>query len=307
MKLDAALEPVAITIESTGEPLAAVRVERTEGPSDRVSIRFESGAVVVTCGSSTLVELPPEPKRRLLPAVDLPLVTIDDAEWHPATPTVTRVGAPLEAELLPPEPSARPRAPAAPQAFDPGDAPTRVEYHPPSESASAPPAVPLAPSAPPAPAAPAPQGPRIRRSVRRFALLAMLAVSWMLWFHAYRQRHAHASHTAASAPSSSALSSSSSASSVAGKLAAHADSAPTATPPANAPPVVAPPTNSTPTSHAPNVSNVTEARAAADALANGDYANAVKLYDDLASKSANNPAYAEVARSLRARTAPLPQ
>lgn len=322
MKLDAAREPVAITIESTGEPLAAVRVERTEGPSGRVSIRFENGAVVVSCGASTILELPSEPKRRLLPAADMPLVTIDDAEWHPATPTVTRVAVPIEAELLPPEDVARPRAPAAPRALDPGDAPTRIEYHPPSESAAPPPAGARAPSASPASSAspaPAPRapgvlatkGPHIRRGVRRFALVAMLAASWMLWFHTYRSRHGHAPHAAtrASAPSAPPPTAAG-ASSLNGKaLAARNDSAPAvassvARPVAVASPSVAAPAASTPAARA---SNVTEARAAADALANGDYASAVKLYDELASKPANNPAYAEVARSLRARAAPLSQ
>ena len=313
MKLDAALEPVAITIESTGEPLSAVRVERAEGVAQRVSIHFENGTVVVTCGANTILELPSEPKRRPLPLPEISLVTIGDAEWHPATPTATQIGVSIEAELMPPESVARSRPPEAPQALDPGDAPTRVEYHPPSEGAAFAPARAVGRSAAPPPAAgaaPAAKGPRIRRSVRRFALLAMLAVSWMLWFHAYRNRHTHASRTTTGASSASSRAAASAASpgssAAAGRLAAQLAPGPAgaSTPIVPPFPPAAAPAASTAPSRAPNV---TEARAAADALANGDYANAVKLYDDLASKSANNPAYAEVARSLRARTAPLPQ
>jgi hypothetical protein len=292
MKLDAATDTIAITIESSGEPLSTVRVERAEGSSARISIRFENGAVVVTCGPDTILEGPPERKRRLLPPPDS-LATIGDADWYPATPTVTRIGVPIEVEVLPLEEAPRPRPPVAPQALDPGVAPTRIEYHPPSESAVAASRPVAAPSVPPP--LPATKGPRIRRSVRRFALLAMLAASWMLWFHAYRSRHAHATRApaAGSASPASALSRSSGSavgSPVAGRLAAQ-DSA----------------SAGTAASLPPRAPNLTEARAAADALANGDSASALKLYDDLASRSANNPAYAEVARSLRARAAPLPQ
>jgi len=298
MKLDAATDAIAITIESSGEPLSTVRLERAESASARVSIRFENGAVVVACGPGMILEAPSEPKRRLLPPVDS-LATIREADWYPATPTATRVGVPIECELLPPEEDARPKPPLAPQALDPGDAPTRIEYHPPSEravTASSPPA------APPVP--PATKGPRIRRSVRRFALLAMLAVSWMLWLHAYRSRHAHASHTVAAGSASSSAPSSRAA--LASGSAATGKRAPEEPLPAGAAASSPSPSLASAPSFAPRPSNVTEARSAADALANGDYASAVKLYDDLASKSANNPAYAEVARSLRARAAPLP-
>jgi hypothetical protein len=303
MKLDAATDAIAITIESSGEPLSTVRLERAESAFARVSIRFEHGAIVVTCGPGMILEAPSEPKRRLLPPVES-LATIGDADWYPATPTATRVGVPIECELLPPEEAVRPKPPAAPQALDPGDAPTRIAYHPPSERAVASSSPPAAPPVPPAT-----KGPRIRRSVRRFALLAMLAVSWMLWFHAYRSRRAHASHTVAaggaspsSAPSSrGALASGSAAAGKRGPeepLPAGAAAVPPSPSPSVASLASAP-------SFAPRPSNGTEARSAADALANGDYASAVKLYDDLASKFANNPAYAEVARSLRARSAPL--
>jgi GrpB-like predicted nucleotidyltransferase (UPF0157 family) len=42
-------------------------------------------------------------------------------------------------------------------------------------------------------------------------------------------------------------------------------------------------------------------RLAADALARGDLADALKLYDELAAQPSANPAYAALARSLRSR------
>jgi hypothetical protein len=50
-------------------------------------------------------------------------------------------------------------------------------------------------------------------------------------------------------------------------------------------------------------SSGTKARRAADALANGSYAEALQMYDELRSDKDANPAYEQAARTLRARLA----
>ncbi len=326
MRFEAVRGALSIVVESRGEPLSTVRFERARGAPRALSLRIEDDIVVLTCGPDATVEAQNaidrdgphvaglvlrdgpltvrigagapadvttdtptrwdlEPRHQLPPAQYVSLEDIEEAEWQSVTPTeTTRVCAPIEVDIsraksLRREPGVR---------TDTGDAPTRIHLLEEEQVNASPSAI-----APPERPAPPPSAsrPRLRPAVRRFALLAMLAASWMLWFHAYRGRHVR---PLAAARSSGAAASSSKATFV--------TEAPVAVP---AESTIGPAGSVAPSSRTSSfvpTSGVTEARAAADALANGAYADALATYEDLASRPGSNGAYAEVVRSLRSRT-----
>jgi hypothetical protein len=223
------------------------------------------------------------------------------------------------------------------QPEDPGDTPTRFGRvgegledvgEPRRERPTVPPAKKAAPTL------------RIRPGVRRIALLAMLASAFMLWLHAFRAR---ASHPPARPPTAAASVVSAAPGGAApgghGPAPRPSAAAPEAadvprpterptdrptdptTPPApvvlpppidpsgaglSRPPessVAPPPLSRSAVSRFPAT---TVARRAADALANGAYAEARTLYEELASQPGADPVYAYMVRSIDARAAESP-
>jgi hypothetical protein len=182
-----------------------------------------------------------------------------------------------------------------PRPGDSGEAPTRIhrleELLEETEFAipSAPDARGVAPTRPEDPAAPrtvvASRG-RLSPGARRFALLGMLACSLMLCLHARRVKEA-----AVRAPRATVQQ----ALDRPPDVPADSASPRTAGTPRPTPNrAVAPP-------HAlANTASPTKARRAADALAEGDYSEALELYEGLASEEAN-PAYGRIVDSLRSR------
>jgi hypothetical protein len=319
-------------VDERGQALAAYTIR--DGTLE-VSITGARAARPKEAALEPMPLLPPSPRSLS--------TTIRDAEWAPAEPATEPRPAPARFELeLPPDPAPSKAPPSSvASTFSWGDAasdmptrigrigempnfPSRAQAAPPA-SVPAPRAAPQAPahaaspspSRPPAPAwrpppvdpvaqtAPAAAGkaPRIRPSVRRFALIAMLVVTFMLWLHAQRLRtararaalaaaHAH-DNTAATGGSASRAGAASAAASASAASRA-ADFAPE--------PLLAPPIPDALASSGAH-KLVTPARRAADALSNGDFPGALALYDALAAEPGANPAYAQVAQSLRARAA----
>jgi hypothetical protein len=232
-------------------------------------------------------------------------LAIRDAEWTPADDSE-----PLSAPRLskpsrpPPEPRVIPlvvtpsqRQPAAAA----WDAPTR--FHPVADP------IPPRPSpvAPPERTDPKAAGsssgalsPR-RKMIRRVALVSMLLCAFVLMM---RTRRAREARTAGPAPTHVAAAASSA-----------GDPSPVVRPTAQTLPVAQPAEVSSLSPSAPvlpdNVaaaassrksSSVTQARRAADALANGAYADALPMYEELGAEGGPNaPAYQQTARILRSR------
>jgi hypothetical protein len=177
---------------------------------------------------------------------------------------------------------------------EPGDAPTRLRrledvLGETGLGATRPPKAPNAPPRRPAEVAAAASvtAPRRRLSTgaRRFALLGMLACALMLLLRARRARDA--SDRALRTPAAGALA-----------PARATDSADPGAADAIAP---TPPPRTTVAARGPaHKGTLTQARRAADALASGDYAGALDLYEGLASEE-SNPAYARIVDSLRSR------
>jgi hypothetical protein len=166
-----------------------------------------------------------------------------------------------------------------------GDGPTRMQLlsdvFP--EAAPAPPA-----AADPAKAAVATDA--RRRRLRRIALGAMLVCSFSIAMRAIRTHRLRVARAAAAQVHPAAPDSPGQASPGGSALAA--PEAPLAR--RALAPLVDP-------AGARSAAGATKARRAADALANGAYAEAASLYDDLAADHPGNPAYARTAHILRAR------
>jgi hypothetical protein len=69
------------------------------------------------------------------------------------------------------------------------------------------------------------------------------------------------------------------------------------------PPTNLPPTSSVAPSASANAGDKTLERAAVDAVVSGDYAQAAKIYAQLAAQHPENPTYAEAAKILRRKAA----
>jgi hypothetical protein len=179
------------------------------------------------------------------------------------------------------------------------------------------------PTVPPRPAGKTSGVSRIRPGVRRVALLAMLASAFMLWLHAFRARASHPSARASAAAASAASAAPGGHGPAARPRATASEVADVSRPtePGGAPPaavaptidpsgaglsrppepgVVPPPLSRAALSRPPTT---TLARRAADALANGGYAEARSLYEELASQPGADPVYAYMVRSIDARAA----
>jgi hypothetical protein len=241
---------------------------------------------------------PDAPSTDAIPALLLPArspcpgetLSVQEAEWFE-----------LDDESA--EPSDRPRvthvasAPSRPRARsgDSGDAPTRIhrleEVLGETEFAipRSPDARGVPPRRPDDPAAArkvvVPRG-RLSPGARRFALLGLLACSLMLCLRARRVKEA-----AARAPQATVQQA------LERPAAAPADSSAPYTAGAARP---MPGRTAAPPHAQPNKGSPTKARRAADALAEGDNAEALELYEGLASEEAN-PAYARIVDSLRSR------
>jgi hypothetical protein len=209
-----------------------------------------------------------EPPENLVTTVRAPAgLVVREAEWQPAP------------ELEP--------TPALDEA---GEAPTRMQLLSDVFPEGAPPHT---TTAPPPPAKPPLVDPR-RQRLRRIALAAMLACSFVIAMRAIRVHKARLARAAAAAAH---VHPSASAEAVAAKI--------TDSPPPLPEATLAPRRNWTPppsdSGGARKEGGLTKARRAADALANGAFAEAASLYDDLASEHPGNPAYARTAHILRAR------
>jgi len=213
-------------------------------------------------------------------------LSVQEAEWFELEDDN---GEPREQQVT--HVPAAPRSPRA-RSGDSGDAPTRIhrleevlgetEFAIPPEARGVPPRRPEEPAT--ARTVVAPRR-RLSPGARRFALVGMLACSMMLCLRARRAKEAsaHAPH----ATVQQALER---------PPAAPADSAgprTTGEPPPTPNRAATPP-------HASNKGSPTRARRAADALAEGDYAEALELYERLESEEAN-PAYGRIVDSLRSR------
>jgi hypothetical protein len=209
-----------------------------------------------------------EPPENLVTTVRAPAgLVVREAEWQPAP---AREPPPIHDET--------------------GEAPTRMQLLSDVLPEGLPPTV---ASAPPAPAKPPVVDAR-RQRLRRIALGAMLACSFVIAMRAIRLHKARVARAAAAAhihPSASAQSV------VARQV---SDPAP-ALPEATLAPRRSWTTAASDPASARKEGSVTKARRAADALANGAFAESASLYDDLAADHPGNPAYARAAHILRAR------
>jgi hypothetical protein len=306
-------ESISIGIRSQREA-PRVRFERSDAIAPgTIVIVVVRGELIVRCTSSAAVEAMafggggPTPALLALrdAGVELSVRTGDcegDVEGEPEveidrTPVEARVVAHHEVhENL----AATARAPAglvvreaewqpaperepAPERDSSGDGPTRMQLL----SDVFPEA-----AAPPAASDPAKTAATVarRRRLRRIALGAMLVCSFAIAMKAIRTHELRVARAAAAQVHPAAPESPGQASPGGSTL-----PAPEAPPPRRAlAPLVDP-------AGARSAAGATKARRAADALANGAYAEAASLYDDLAADHPGSPVYARVAHILRAR------
>jgi hypothetical protein len=232
-------------------------------------------------------------------------LAIRDAEWTPADDSE-----PASAPRLskPPPPSPEPKViplVVAPVQREPGpaawDAPTR--FHPVADPVPQRPS-PVAAAVRADPKAPAssPGAPSARRMmIRRVALLSMLLCAFVLMMRTRRAREARTASTVSShvaAATSSAKDATPALARTTGQTAPVAQPAEAPGPPATA--TVLPDSVAAASSHKP--SSVSLARRAADAVANGAYADALPMYEELGAEGGPSaPAYQQTARILRSR------
>jgi hypothetical protein len=243
-------------------------------------------------------------------------LAIRDAEWTPADESEPSSAPRLSKSPRPaPEPRVIPLV-VAPVQREPAtaaaaawDAPTR--FHPvaepmpqrPSPVAASGPVEPKAPASPPG--APSPR----RMMIRRVALLSMLLCTFVLMMRTRRAREARTAATASSHVAATPTPSTTRGASPAPERqtvpippAQTAPLAQAAETPSTSPSTPLPPEGVAAAASSRKPSAVTPARRAADALANGAYADALPMYETLGAEAGPNaPAYQQTARILRAR------